>query len=79
MEWLPLLVTAAPRPFDRRPAHVCGAAVRNERRGRDPVFSLSYAEMHRDKKWWIHIPDSIADTSLLQAAMTLTICGLSAL
>ncbi len=63
MEWLAPLVTAEPRP----------ARVRNERRGRDPVFfSLSYAEMHRDK-WWIHIPDSIADASLLQAATTLSI------
>ncbi len=58
--------------------HACGAAERNERRGRDPVFfSLSYAEMHRDK-WRIHIPDS-TDTSLLQAATTLTICWLSVL
>ncbi len=54
-------------------------SVRNERHGHDPVFfSLSYAEMHWDK-WRIHIPDSIADASLLQAETTLTVCELSAL
>ncbi len=38
---------------------------RNERCDRDPIFfSLSYAEMQRDKRR-IDIPDSIADASLL--------------
>ncbi len=43
-----------------------------EARPRSGLLSLSYAEMHRDK-WYIHIPDSIADASLLQAATTLSI------
>ncbi len=51
------------RPFDRRPARLWSGREK-ETRGAAVIlsfFSLSYAEMHRDK-WRIHIPDS-TDTS----------------